>query len=226
MPSDAMTNPPHAPAGLKYARGYAGRFWVRTDSASFRNLFALHFAVVLDALHVNAFRVHGYLGEFAFDWSQADHATKLLLSTQVSPQARVLFGQLISTGLGEWLLCNAPDADSAKSSIDAKYVGHRCLSESATYGRAGVYFISNGRGAVKIGKSHNCMEKRYITIQIANPDPLRVVAVIANPSPDALEKAIHEALGAVRIRGEWFAMSDAEAVEMAVRHGGAAVDFS
>lgn len=223
---DPMFNPPHAPAGLKYNRGYVGRFWVRPDSVSFSNLFALHFAVVLDAMHVNAFRVHGYLGEFAFDWASPQHATTLLLATQIAPQARVLFGNMTSTGLGEWLLCNAKDPDAAKASEDAQYVSQRCMSESATYGKTGVYFVSNGRNAVKVGKSTTCIDRRYIALQIANPDPLRVVAVISSPTPDALEQTIHEALEKVRIRGEWFAITDAEAVEIAKAHGGIAVDFS
>lgn len=224
--SDPMTNPPHAPAGLKYNRGYSARFWVRPDMASFKNLFAVHFALVDGVVHVNAFRVRGYLGSFAFDWGMPDHASKLLIATRTGPHSRAMFGQLLADGLGEWLLCNKPDAKAAATCSDAAYVRHRVACEANAYGHAGIYFISNGRGAIKIGLSSKCMQGRHISLQIANPDTLRVVAIVADPDPASLEAEIHASLAGRRIRGEWFAITDAEAVEIAKKNGGLPVDFS
>lgn len=223
MKESPMTCPPHAPAGLKYNRGFRTRFWVRPDSVSFRKLFAVHFAPMFDGVHCNAFSVSGYLGSFAFNWDDPGHACKLLVTTSASRHSRHLFGSLLSESSGEWLLCNQPDAAAAADCEDAKYVAQRCLNDHGSKGTSGVYFISNGRGFVKIGKSGSCMRSRFIALQIACPETLRVVAVIADPSPDALEAALHARLAAKRIRGEWFAMDDQEAISVATAHGGRAV---
>lgn len=223
MKESPMTCPPHAPAGLKYNRGPRARFWVRTDSVSFRKLFAVHFAAMFDGVHAHAFLTAGYLGSFAFDWENPEHVYKLLVTTSAGKHSRYLFGSLLSEGSGEWLLCNQPDAATALLCDDAKYVSQRCLNDSGVKGNAGVYFISNGRGAVKIGKSGSCIQSRFISLQTASPDPLQIVAVIADPSPETLEADLHLRLANKRIRGEWFAMDDAEAVAIAIGHGGRAI---
>jgi hypothetical protein len=223
MKESPLTCPPHAPAGLKYNRGFETRFWVRPDTASFRRLFAVHFALMFDGVHASAFAVTGYLGAFPFNWHDPQHACQLLVANRTGRHSRQLLGSLLRDGSGEWLLCNQPDSAAAMSCEDAKYVAQRCEHDRQIKGLPGVYFISNGRGAVKIGKSGNCINARFVSLQIANPDTLRVVAVIADPSPDALEAAIHSGLAAKRLRGEWFAMHDDEAIALAKQHGGRAV---
>lgn len=220
-----MTSTPAAPAGLKYSRGYRTRFWLRPDSMSFRRLFAVHFMPMPDGIHRNVFSVSGFLGAFAFEWQNPTHARKLLVHNSTGKHSRQLLGTLIDESCGEWLLCNQLDGTAAASCSDADYVAQRCLHMQAITGNSGVYFITNGRNAVKIGKSGSCISHRFVSLQIANPDALRVVAAIADPDPSALESRLHAMLDAKRIRGEWFSLTDAEAIEIAVTHGGRAIDF-
>lgn len=217
MPISDQTN---APAGLKYNRGYATRLWVRPDSMSFRKLFAVHFTSMHDGVHRTALDVAGYLGGFVFDWHNPEHARSLLVAQRITKHSRRLLGSLVDEGGGEWLLCNQPNSSAAASCPDANYVAHRCLCDHAIKGSPGVYFISNGRNAVKIGKSRHCINSRFLTLQTASPDALRVLAVIADPSPCDIELHLHELLESKRIRGEWFAISDAEAISLAVQNGG------
>lgn len=220
MQGSMLLCPTNAPAGLKHGHGNIARFWVRPDAISFRRLFAVHFAPMPDGVHRTAYQVSGYLGSFRFDWSDPTHAKTLLLHQRISKHSRQLFGSLLDEGTGEWLLCNQQDSASASACDDADYVARRCMYDRAVKGNSGVYFISNGRNAVKIGQSGNCMNSRFISLQMANPEPLRVLAVIPDSRPSVLEQILHEILASKRIRGEWFAMSDDEAVLLAIENGG------
>ena len=209
-----------APAGLKYNRGYRARLWVRPDSLTFRRLFAVHFACLLDGVNRTAFPVVGYLGSFAFDWHDPEHARQLLVVQPSSKHSRQMLGSLLDASDGEWLLCNELDAEAAVACHDSEFVAHHCLRSQSVKGTAGVYFVSNGRNAVKVGKSRNCIDTRFMNLQIANPDPLRIIAVVSGPDPCHLEARLHQLLASKRIRGEWFAISDAEAIALAIENGG------
>ena len=223
MQESTLTCPPIAPAGLKYCRGYRTRFWIRPESMSFRKLFAVHFTAMSDGVHRTARAVMGFFGDFAFDWNDPAHARELLVQSGASKHSMRLFGSLTDCSSGEWLLTNQPDATAAVTCADAEFVAQHCLHEQAIKGNCGVYFISNGRNAVKVGKSGACIKNRFVTLQTATPDPLQVVAVIADPDPAVLEKRLHAMLESKRIRGEWFAISDEEAVAIAIENGGRAI---
>lgn len=223
MQGSNLLCPANAPAGLKHSRGTIARFWVRPETVSFRRLFAVHFAPMVDCVHRTTYQVAGYLGSFDFNWGDPSHAKKLLLGQRIRKHSRQLFGSLLDEGTGEWLLCNQLDAMAAETCEDANYVAQRVFYDHAIKGNSGVYFISNGRNAVKIGQSGNCMNTRFITLQVASPDPLRILAVIPDPRPSILEDMIHEMLAPKRIRGEWFAMSDEEAVAVAIENGGRSI---
>jgi hypothetical protein len=220
MDESTLKYPPDAPAGLKFARGFRTRFWLRPDSMSFRRLYAVHFAPMDDAVDRNAFVVSGYLGSFEFNWHASLHACKLLVAHSGVRNSLETFGSLVDQGCGEWLLCNAKDADDAKGCEDSGYVAQRCHYDSAVKGLSGVYFVSNGRGSVKVGNSVSGIGQRFMTLQTATPDRLRVVAVIAHPDPRILEARLHQMLSSKQIRGEWFEMTDEEAVAIAVKNGG------
>jgi hypothetical protein len=220
MDESTLKYPPDAPAGLKFARGFRTRFWLRPDRMSFRRLYAVHFAPMDDAVDRNAFVVSGYLGSFEFNWHTPLHACKLLVEHSGVKNSLETFRSLVDQGCGEWLLCNAKDADDAKGCEDSGYVAQRCHYEHAVKGLSGVYFVSNGRGSVKVGNSSAGIGQRFMTLQTATPDRLRVVAVIAHPDPRIIEARLHQRLSSKQIRGEWFAMSDEEAVAIAVENGG------
>lgn len=219
-----MTCPANAPAGLKYNRGYHTRFWVRPDAITFSSLWAVNFSVTEDGINSTAFRVGGYLGGFVFNWHMPEHATKLLICHDSVSESWQTFGALLNESHGEWLLTNQHDAEAARLCDDAAYVAQKCLHDDAIKDVAGVYFVSNGRGAVKVGNSSRSIGGRFASLQTATPDALRVVAIIPSPKPLGLESQLHALLHAKRIRGEWFAMTDEEAVLLAESRGGTKVD--
>jgi len=70
-----------------------------------------------------------------------------------------------------------------------------------------IYFIGSlESGTVKIGKSNN-PEKRLTELQTANPHKLVLYGVIDDVTPD-LENTLHEILSDIRLKGEWFKLTD------------------
>lgn len=68
-----------------------------------------------------------------------------------------------------------------------------------------IYFIQQGEdGPVKIGyaRTRRAVKQRFDSFQIAHAERLELLAV--HPGTQDQEKALHAALGAHRIRGEWF----------------------
>ena len=222
MPIHQQT--PHAPAGLQFAENYQFRFWVRPETASFENLYAVSIRHAPSGIEVKAFPVVGYIGDFVFDWAVPDNAMALVVA--VVPQSRSLrlFKDLAQSYGSDWLLCNAGSEADAAASSDAAFVRSWVLSQERYRSLHGVYLASNGRGCVKIGKTDSCLLTRIRSLQLANPDELRVVAFIPTPNASEVEALLHQKHKAVRIRGEWFALSDEAAVETAVAFGGRAFD--
>lgn len=106
---------------------------------------------------------------------------------------------------------------------DVVFVAGRIASRYACQDLTGVYFISNGRGAVKIGLSNGHMYDRLKTLQLSNPDDLTLIAVAPSESPEALEHALHCEFSSRLIRNEWFRMDEDEAREAAKKNGGFAL---
>jgi hypothetical protein len=73
--------------------------------------------------------------------------------------------------------------------------------------KTNVYFIgSTEKMAVKIGKSKN-PKKRLMELQTGNSTKLTLFGVIENVYP-RYEKDIHELMDHIRIKGEWFKLTD------------------
>lgn len=69
-----------------------------------------------------------------------------------------------------------------------------------------IYFVRRGDdGPVKIGSARN-VTKRLNDLQVANAEPLRLLAVYTAPA--RFERELHDYLAADRIGGEWFAPSE------------------
>jgi hypothetical protein len=215
---------PHAPAGLKYAEPYRFRFWVRPDAVRFDGLYAVGVNLQPNGIITQAFSVVGYMGDFAFDWFVPDHAMSLVVA--VSPKGHSLhtFRDIASRYGTEWLLCNAESEAAAVASSDAEFVRSWALSQDRFRSMQGVYFASNGRGSVKIGKTDRCLLTRLRSLQISSPDELRIAAFIPTPNATQVEAMLHAKHRAARIRGEWFAMTDEEAVATAMEFGGKVFD--
>lgn len=76
-----------------------------------------------------------------------------------------------------------------------------------------VYVIRDGAGRCKIGISTN-VEKRLISLKTSNAEELVISASFAVKSKNmrAIERAAHQHFREMRIRGEWFAVTDNEAI--------------
>jgi hypothetical protein len=219
-----------APAGLKYSEPYGFRFWIRPQSASFGGLYAVSVRAEPHGIAASAFPVIGYIGDFAFDWSFPDHAMSLVVSVVPGSNSLRMFKDLagsdgLARGYGrDWLLTNAIDERAAMTCDDASFLKSWVHGQDRLKGLKGVYFASNGRGAIKIGKTDSCLLSRLRSLQISSPDELRVVAFVSTPNALQLEAEFHARHKAVRIRGEWFAMTDREAADSALIFGGIAFD--
>jgi len=64
------------------------------------------------------------------------------------------------------------------------------------------YFLSNGRGLVKIGSSEH-IHQRIGQLQTASPEPLVCLGIC-----DDLEAELHEKFADHRVRGEWFRLNE------------------
>jgi hypothetical protein len=71
-----------------------------------------------------------------------------------------------------------------------------------------IYAIGiEGYPSVKIGKTTGPVTKRLAALQIAQPVPLKILAVVPlDHNVSRIEKAIHRFLEAERQQGEWFAV--------------------
>lgn len=214
----------HAPAGLKYAEPYGFRFWVRPDTVRFRRLYAVSVKLQPDSVVTQAFRVVGYIGDFMFDWFVPDHAMSLVVSVDRKSHSMHTFREIAKNYGTEWLLSNADNEAAAISSSDADFVRSWAISRDRFRSMQGVYFASNGRGSVKIGKTDVCLLTRLRSLQISSPDELRIAAFIPTPNATQVETMLHAKHKAARIRGEWFAMTNEEAVASAAEFGGGSFD--
>lgn len=70
-----------------------------------------------------------------------------------------------------------------------------------------IYFIGNvEKREVKIGRSNN-PQKRLAELQTANSQNLVLYGVIDNVTPE-LENSLHKILSSIRLKGEWFKLTD------------------
>lgn len=70
-----------------------------------------------------------------------------------------------------------------------------------------IYFIQQGcDGPIKIGYSNNNVYERLISLQIGNPNELKLIEEI--PGTRRVEKKLHKRFSNERIRGEWFEYSE------------------
>ena len=76
-----------------------------------------------------------------------------------------------------------------------------------------VYFICDG-ARMKIGLTRAGVGKRVKQLQTGNASGLEVVCTIKTPNPHELEAYLHEVFKNQNIRGEWFAISKEEALQV------------
>lgn len=69
----------------------------------------------------------------------------------------------------------------------------------------GIYFISDGNGHIKIGKTNN-VGRRLNELQTAQANTLRLLQFIKAPTKDLddIEKTHHQMFRHCKLKGEWF----------------------
>jgi hypothetical protein len=81
-------------------------------------------------------------------------------------------------------------------------------------GQAVIYIVGMPSGPKKIGSAHN-INRRLVALQTGNPEKLTVLwssIPLASNKAMLVEKAVHRALVACQLFGEWFAISTESAV--------------
>ena len=126
---------------------------------------------------------------------------------------------------GHWVVVEAASPESAASHPDVEEVRAEMMDDTND-AFCGVYFISNGQGAIKVGHTTSSLTTRMAQLQAASPYRLYAVAVVNTPSHRIVERQIHRDLREKKMIGEWFALSDDEAIAIAEGRGGAAVRLS
>lgn len=213
-----------APAGLVFKRFSDLCYWVRPAEVSFRSLWAVEISADCGQVTAIAMRVAGYHGTFAFDWHDSSHVGNVFVQSH-RPHGLMAVQECIRPR-DVWVFCNAKSRKDARHHPDVSFVASRINAREYCNDLTGVYFISNGRGAIKIGLSDRRMYARLSCLQQANPDQLTVAAVIPAARPEALEHELHLRFAKRRIRNEWFAMTEDEAREVAVQLGGFSLPVS
>lgn len=195
--------------------------WCRsTTYKSYENVYAVNLGMDGDAC---VMRVHKVVGALANGESFAGF---LMPSLNVAGALTVLshaynVRENETPRLPHWVIVEAGSADDAMTHddvLDVKYDIENPHPKSF----CGVYFASNGHGCVKVGQTAYPLDTRLAQIQAGSPYRLYVCATIATNDRKSVEKQIHKSLADRRLHGEWFSMTDQEAVAIAVQHGGRA----
>jgi hypothetical protein len=190
---------------------------------SYRNVYAVYMARDGEEFHQEVHRVYGTLGN-------GQQFAGFLIRSQVRKHAYAALSDAFCTGLkskerrgGTWVVVESGSPESALAHRDVADVKDEMMQTGPTHSFCGVYFISNSRGAVKIGNTASSIMQRLTTLQGGSAYPLTLIALINTTSHKKLEAELHKKLKAKRLQGEWFEMTDEEAIGVAKDHGGYAV---
>jgi hypothetical protein len=76
-----------------------------------------------------------------------------------------------------------------------------------------VYAIKAQTGRIKIGMTFGPIEKRFMALQSASPVSLQLLFSMQCANAPLAEKEVHRKLGSQRSHGEWFDVSEEEAIQ-------------
>jgi len=217
----------HMPEGLTVFHTQGIFWWNRRDRQPGQDAFFVCVSNDRPSASLRTYRIDGYVGECDRDWWQLGfNRDRLLLRnggegmffSTVSEVADDVVRQT-RTDL-HCLVVFADTHEQAEAHPDVQFIVRQidCFDTKKPF--TGVYFISNGNGAVKIGQTKGPLETRMTSLQVGSPNRLYLVAAVATGRLDAIEKKLHKLLAGKRMTGEWFSLTDSEAVEIAVQHGG------
>jgi hypothetical protein len=190
---------------------------------SYRNVYAVYMARDGEEFHQEVHRVYGALGN-------GKQFAGFLVRSQVRKHAYAALSDAFCAGLkskerrgGHWVVVEANSPEAAIAHPDVSDVQEEMMDSGPTGAFCGVYFISNSQGAVKIGCTASSISQRLMTLKPGSAYPLELIALINTSSHKRLEATIHKKIKAKRLQGEWFEMTNEEAIQIAQEHGGYAV---
>jgi hypothetical protein len=225
MPKPFTTDEP-LPPGLSLTRG-DGVFWWTRRTQPLGKLFAVCIQKHRKDVEVSVFSVVGCLDRRPAkrDETRLKAMKMLVRSEQDSRVFRTVYGYardstLTGTADAHWIFVRAASADEARDNSDVRFILSRIKHYQMTHAFHGIYFISNGHGAVKIGRTGSSLATRLNACQTGSPHELYIVAAIEHGQLSKLERRLHRENKAVHMRGEWFAMDDSTAIRIALSHGG------
>jgi hypothetical protein len=197
---------------------YCGVWCRSTKYSSYDNVYAVNLGKHGDECLM---RVHKVVGTLANGNSFAGF---LIDSLNVAGAATTLSHayhecQSDLPRLRDWVVVTAESAEDALVHCDVADVRHDILNPHPE-SFCGVYFASNGNGCVKVGQTTYPLKTRIAQIQAGSPHRLYVCATITTGDRRIIEKEIHKSLAGRRLHGEWFTMTDDEAIAIARQYGG------
>lgn len=84
-----------------------------------------------------------------------------------------------------------------------------------------VYFVKvEGQNIFKIGYCATDLNKRMNLLRIGNPYRIGIFGIINSLCAQIVEKTLHRQFAKQRMRGEWFSISEEQASEALIKHGG------
>jgi len=176
--------------------------WTRSfHPRSFRNLYAVKVVREMDSVVKRVRRVHGVL-------CHGKTFKSFLLPSLGRKHSLCELNSDTREWWGHWVIVKAESAQAAESHEDVLFI-----EQQLTY-------------AEWHSRLTSPLKQRLTTIQLGSPSRVYVVAVIASSDLKRLEREIHKTLRHKRLSGEWFSMSDDEAVRLAESLGGAACTVS
>jgi hypothetical protein len=193
--------------------------WCRsTAHTSYDNVYAVAIGAHGDECHVRAHKVIGSLAEGNL------FAGFLVASLNVEGAATTLPHvyrecQEDLPRFRTWVVVVAGSAEDAILHRDVAEVRSDILNPHPE-SFCGVYFASNGNGCVKVGQTTYPLRTRIAQIQAGSPHRLYVCATITTGDRKAIEKEIHKSIAGQRLHGEWFNLTDDEAIALARQYGG------
>lgn len=193
--------------------------WCRTtEHSSYRNVYAVFISHTGEDWVIRSHRVVSSL-------SNGAGFAGFLIKSLLRPNSLALIsskGGVVDETVplrGHWVIVESTSESDAMLHEDVRAIKEH-IENPPSESFCGVYFISNGNGAVKIGQTTTSLRTRLAQLQAASPYKLYVCASITIESRKALERQLHGEFAARRMHGEWFSMTDDEAVAIAERHGG------
>lgn len=201
------------------------RYWTlwcrRFGFRSYKNVYAVWLCREKNECQQQSHRVYGALGN-------GEHFQGFLVRSQVRKHAFAALSDSFACGFkqrhegGHWVVVEATSPEHSLEHEDVVAVREMLMANEDHSVFCGVYFISNGHGAVKIGQTASNIGLRLSQLQAASAYPLRVCALIDTTSQRKLEHKLHREYKHLLMRGEWFSLTEPEAIEIAIRNGGRA----